>query len=129
MYRRLTSRARFACRVDPITRYSAGQLFHAEAYMISLQINGRDVLAQERIAGVGLNIAWQISRLLKKSSFKQQARDVLRRLSHIKPHSATKRSYIVPDEDPVEHRGIQELGKDIILFSQSNKDSDLNFMP
>lgn len=57
-----------------------------------------------------------------------QARDLLRRLQKTKlPSSQKQRSYIVPDTDPVEHRGIQTLEEDII-FGSDNKDPDLSFM-
>lgn len=91
-------------------------------------MNGRNVLVQERIPGVGLNIAWQYISGPQKASFKQQARDILRQLHKIKsPASNKRRSYIVPDPDPVDHRGIQDLERNII-FSDSNDDPDLNFM-
>ena len=41
------------------------------------------------------------------------------------PHPS--RSYVVPDADPVDHRGIQELERDLI-FSDQNKDRDLSLM-
>lgn len=92
------------------------------------QINGRDVLVQERIPGVGLNVAWQYLSQRQKHSFKEQARELLRQMTNLKPPSGCKaRSYIVHDPDPKQHRGIQELEFDII-FSNSNKDSDLSFM-
>jgi hypothetical protein len=37
------------------------------------------------------------------------------------------RSYVVPDPDPVDHRGIQELERDII-FADDNIDPDCSFM-
>ena len=83
---------------------------------------------QERIPGVGLNIAWQYISQSQKYSFKQQARDVLQKLrSAAPPAEITRRSYVVPDPDPVEHRGIQELEREI-LFAEDNEDSDLGFM-
>ncbi|KAF2498662.1 hypothetical protein BU16DRAFT_579751 [Lophium mytilinum] len=92
------------------------------------KIKGRNVLVQERIPGVGLNVAWQYITQAQKASFKQQARDVLRLLASIQPPSPhASRSYVVPDADPVEHRGIQELERDII-FSDHNKDLDLSLM-
>ncbi|KAL9079031.1 MAG: hypothetical protein Q9157_002046 [Trypethelium eluteriae] len=92
------------------------------------KINGRYVLVQERIPGVGLNIAWQYIPQSQKVSFKQQARGLLRQLHQIKSPTALKRpSYVVPDLDPVSHRGIQELERNII-FSASNDDPDLSFM-
>ncbi|KAI1262694.1 hypothetical protein F5Y18DRAFT_397021 [Xylariaceae sp. FL1019] len=92
------------------------------------KINGRDILVQERIAGVGLNIAWQYISAAQKQAFKEEARSNLRRLSEVKPpSSSTTRSYIVDDADPKAHRGIQELEYDII-FSEDNHDTDLSFM-
>ena len=83
---------------------------------------------QERIPGVGLNISWQYISQPQKASFKRQARDLLRHLHTIKPpRPQQSRSYVVPDPDPVEHRGIQELEKDII-FSADNDDPDLSFL-
>ncbi|KAF1994626.1 hypothetical protein P154DRAFT_526969 [Amniculicola lignicola CBS 123094] len=90
------------------------------------KIEGRNVLVQERIPGVGLNIAWQYISNTQKASFKQQARGVLRLLASIQPPSP-HRSYVVPDTDPVEHRGIQELERDLI-FSGHNKDLDFSLM-
>ncbi|KAJ3565087.1 hypothetical protein NPX13_g7621 [Xylaria arbuscula] len=93
------------------------------------KINGRDVLVQERIAGVGLNIAWQYLSTAQKGAFKEEARGILRRLSDVKPPSSstTIRSYIVDDADPKAHRGIQELEYDLI-FSKDNRDPDLSLM-
>ncbi|QPG94031.1 hypothetical protein C2857_004216 [Epichloe festucae Fl1] len=92
------------------------------------KINGRDVLVQERIAGVGLNIAWQYIPAAQKQLFKEEARDILRSMSKVKtPSSSTTRSYIVEDADPQAHRGIQELEYDII-FGEDNRDPDHSFM-
>ncbi|KAI1321393.1 hypothetical protein F5Y16DRAFT_405211 [Xylariaceae sp. FL0255] len=92
------------------------------------KIKGRQVLVQERIAGVGLNIAWQYISAEQKQRFKEEARDILRSLSEVKPPSScTTRSYIVGDADPKAHRGIQELEYNII-FSEDNRDLDLSFM-
>ena len=77
---------------------------------------------------MGLNIAWQYISSTQKALFKQQARSILQQLHSVKPPPSHKsRSYIVPDADPVQHRGIQELERDII-FSASNDDSDMSFM-
>ncbi|KAI1778856.1 kinase-like domain-containing protein [Hypoxylon cercidicola] len=91
------------------------------------KINGRDVFVQERIPGVSLNIAWQYISQSQKASFKEQARQMLQKLRTITPpNEITRRSYIVPDPDPVHHRGIQEVEKEIIFADE--KDSDLSFM-
>jgi hypothetical protein len=90
------------------------------------KINGRPVLVQERIPGVGLTVAWQYLSQTENESFKEQARAVLEQLRTIKPPAHQGRSYVVPDPDPVSHRGIQELEQDI-LFSEDN-DSDLGLM-
>lgn len=82
---------------------------------------------QERIPGVGLNIAWQYISQSQKFAFKQQARAILLQLHAVKPppmHSSP--SYVVPDADPVAHRGIQTLERGI-LFSSDSHDPDLGF--
>ncbi|OBS20334.1 hypothetical protein FPOA_06706 [Fusarium poae] len=92
------------------------------------KIDGRDVLVQERIAGVGLNIAWQYISAEQKQDFKDQARDVLRSMSNaLPPDPSATRSYIVEDLDPRTHRGIQELEYNLI-FSEDNSDPDHSFM-
>lgn len=92
------------------------------------QINGRDIFVQERIPGVGLNIAWQYISQSQKASFKEQARQMLQKLRTITPsREVGRRSYIVPDPDPVQHRGIQEVEEEIIT-SDDGKDPDLSFM-
>ncbi|KAF1852168.1 uncharacterized protein K460DRAFT_299988 [Cucurbitaria berberidis CBS 394.84] len=91
------------------------------------KINERDVFVQKRIPGVGLNIAWQYISQSQKSSFKQQVREILQKLRTISPAEISRRSYVVPDPDPVEHRGIQELEREII-FAEDNKDPELSFM-
>ncbi|KAJ8118486.1 hypothetical protein ONZ43_g3980 [Nemania bipapillata] len=92
------------------------------------KINGRDVFVQERIAGVGLNIAWQYITQSQKASFKEQARQMLQKLRTVTPSSEVSyRSYIISDPDPVHHRDIQQVEKDII-FADSKEDPDLSFM-
>ncbi|KAI1130224.1 kinase-like domain-containing protein [Nemania abortiva] len=92
------------------------------------KINGRDVLVQERIPGVGLNVAWQYISQSQKVSFKEQARQMLQKLRTITPPSEIScRSYIVPDPDPVQHRGIQDIEKEII-FADNEEDTDFGFM-
>ncbi|KAH8723178.1 hypothetical protein GQ44DRAFT_710720 [Phaeosphaeriaceae sp. PMI808] len=44
------------------------------------KVNERDVFVQERIPGVGLKIAWQYLSQPQKSSFKQQAQEILQTL-------------------------------------------------
>ncbi|KAI1504569.1 hypothetical protein F5X99DRAFT_19141 [Biscogniauxia marginata] len=92
------------------------------------KINGRDVFVQERIPGVGLNIAWQYISQSQKACFKEQARQMLQKLRTITPPSeVSSRSYVISDPDPVHHRGIQQAEKEILLADNEN-DSDLSFM-
>ncbi|KAF4982960.1 hypothetical protein FZEAL_1530 [Fusarium zealandicum] len=113
--------------------YFAGKVFTQLSYKYkrlahSPQINDGDVLVQQRIPGVGLNIAKQYLDLDAMESFKQQAPAVLRTLHKIRPSSAQSfRSYIVPAPDPVESRRIRQQEADII-FSEANADTDLGFM-
>ncbi|KAK3299891.1 kinase-like domain-containing protein [Chaetomium fimeti] len=91
------------------------------------KIDKHQVFVQERIPGVGLNIAWQYISKEQKKSFKNQAREVLRRLQSIPSPAGQSRSYAVPDPNPVKNKGIQELEEQII-FSKQNADSDIGFM-
>ncbi|KAF4630360.1 hypothetical protein G7Y89_g7776 [Cudoniella acicularis] len=95
-----------------------------EIYFAS-KINERNVLVQSRIPGVGLNIAWQYLTPAKKASFKSQARRLVTLMHKLRsPFPAP--SYVVPDMDPVTHRGIQNLEHQI-LFTLSERD-DLGFV-
>ncbi|KAF4470515.1 PHD transcription factor [Fusarium albosuccineum] len=89
------------------------------------KIHGRDVLVQQRIPGVGLNIAKQYLSSEEMGSFKEQARVILRTLRDIE--APTSRSYIVPAPDPVKNRRIRQEEADII-FSDANTDTDFCFM-
>lgn len=84
------------------------------------KIHGRSVLVQERIPGVGLNVAWRYLPAPAKLSFKEQAREVLRALHAMRaaPDHAQcggRPGYVVADPDPVTNRGIQPLERDILL--------------
>ncbi|KAJ8132175.1 hypothetical protein O1611_g1447 [Lasiodiplodia mahajangana] len=93
-----------------------------------LKINERDVFVQERIPGIGLDVAWQYISELQKASCKEQARQMLQKLRTITPpREINGRSYVVPDPEPVEHRGIQEIEKEII-FADNGNDTDISFM-
>ncbi|KPM40300.1 hypothetical protein AK830_g6274 [Neonectria ditissima] len=86
------------------------------------KIKGHPVFIQERIPGVGLNIAWQYISQSQKQDFKDQARQILRQLSQAKPPPEQDcPSYVIPDSDPVQHRGIQILEKNM-LFSEDDQD-------
>lgn len=43
------------------------------------------------------------------------------------PAESSQRSYVVPDPDSVDHRGIQEIERDI-LFAERNEDPNMGFM-
>ncbi|KAI1179270.1 hypothetical protein F4777DRAFT_575300 [Nemania sp. FL0916] len=92
------------------------------------KINGGHVFVQERIPGVGLNVAWPYLSPSQKASFMEQARQMLQKLRTITPSSKlSSRSYIIPDPDPMQHRGIQELEENII-FSENQDDPDFSLM-
>ncbi|KAK2593259.1 hypothetical protein QQS21_009024 [Conoideocrella luteorostrata] len=96
------------------------------------KLNGRCVLVQERIPGVGLNVAWQYLSSQEKESFKDQARDILQKLHTVKLPANTESgpSYVVPDPDPMSNRGIQRLERDIIFSTHAvaGKQLDRSFM-
>lgn len=81
---------------------------------------------QERLPGVALAIAWEYLSQFQKASFKQQTQDYLRRIHTIKSPYPQRRSYIVPDSDPIEHRGILPLEENLMFGS--NDDEDTSFM-
>ncbi|KAF9768448.1 hypothetical protein IL306_014268 [Fusarium sp. DS 682] len=79
------------------------------------KINGRDVLVQERIPGVGLNIAWQYISAAQKQRFKEEART--------RPDPTSLKTRILKSIEA----SIRELEYDII-FGENNRDPDLSFM-
>lgn len=92
------------------------------------QINGRQVLVQERLPGVGLSVAWPYLSGSQRKSFKEQARKILHQLHTIKPTEKLQaRSHVVPDPNILSNGRINPLEGDI-LFSDSNDDPDISFM-
>ncbi|KAL1857452.1 hypothetical protein VTK73DRAFT_8091 [Phialemonium thermophilum] len=92
------------------------------------KIHGRQVLVQERIHGVGLNVAWPYLSWDQRQAFKEQARDLLRRLRTLGPTDGRRaRSHVVPDPHILTNGRILDLEKEI-LFSGANADADLAFM-
>lgn len=86
------------------------------------------MLVQERLPGVGLNVAWLYLSQVQKESFKQQARGILRQLHTIKPadrHLA--RCHVVQDPNISTNGRIHPLERDI-LFSNTNIDPDISLM-
>ncbi|KAI1913848.1 hypothetical protein LOZ12_002069 [Ophidiomyces ophidiicola] len=78
-----------------------------------------DVLVQSRIPGVGLNVAWQYLTTAEKHSFKSQARGFLRQISSL-PSPFSGPSYILPDPDPITHRGIRKLEASLLFGGTGN---------
>ncbi|PGH09162.1 hypothetical protein GX51_00916 [Blastomyces parvus] len=92
------------------------------------KINGRQVLVQERLPGVGLSVAWPYLSRGQKKSYKEQARKILRQLHTIKPTEKLQgRSHVVPDPNILSNGRINPLEGDI-LFSGTNYDPDMSFM-
>ncbi|KAI9783098.1 MAG: hypothetical protein M1839_004267 [Geoglossum umbratile] len=91
------------------------------------KINDRQVLVQERIPGVGLNVAWPHLSQGQRESFKQQAREILRQLHTIKPTDERRtRCYIVQDPNILTNGRILPPEGDI-LFSDTNINLDMSF--
>jgi len=85
------------------------------------------VLVQERLPGVGLNVAWPYLSQGQKECFKQQAREILRQLHTIKPTDGRRaRGHVVRDPAILTNGRIRPLEGDI-LFSDANTDPDLSF--
>ncbi|KAI2617024.1 kinase-like domain-containing protein [Hypomontagnella submonticulosa] len=92
------------------------------------KINGRQVLVQERLPGVGMNVAWPYLSQDQRESFKQQAGNILRQLHTIKPPDRRRtRKHVVQDPSILTNGRINPL-EAVILFSDTNIDSDLSFM-
>ncbi|OOQ89622.1 hypothetical protein PEBR_07652 [Penicillium brasilianum] len=92
------------------------------------KINGRQVLIQERIPGVGLSVARPYLSKDQKMSYKEQARQILRQLHTIKPPEELQaRSHVTPDPNILNNGRINPLEGDI-LFSGTNQDPDMSFM-
>jgi Phosphotransferase enzyme family len=85
------------------------------------------VLVQERIPGVGLNVAWLYLSQGQRESFKQQAREILQQLQTIKPTDERRtRCYIVQDPNILTNSRVRPLEGDI-LFSDTNINLDMSF--
>ncbi|KAJ2988966.1 hypothetical protein NUW58_g3709 [Xylaria curta] len=92
------------------------------------KINSHQVLVQERLAGVGLNVAYPYLSEDQKAAFKQQAREILRKLHTIKPDGEQRgRFHVVRDPNILENGRIGPLERDI-LFSDANADPDTSLM-
>ncbi|KAI0181358.1 kinase-like domain-containing protein [Hypoxylon sp. FL1284] len=92
------------------------------------KIDGCQVLVQERLPGVGLNVAWPYLSQAQRESFKQQIREILRQLHTIKPPGGLHvRRHVVQDPNILTNGRIHSLEEDI-LFSETNVDPDMSFM-
>ncbi|KAI1303326.1 kinase-like domain-containing protein [Xylaria venustula] len=93
------------------------------------KITDLPIIIQERIPGVGLNVAWPYLSSKQKAAFKQQARQILRRLHAIKPTAGQHQGHqhVVPDPNILTSRRINPLEKDI-LFGTPRNDTDVGFM-
>lgn len=92
------------------------------------QIQDRQVLVQERLPGVGLNVARPYLSADQKESFKKQARQILRLLHTIKPTDGRQsRGHVVQDPAIRTNGRINPLEGEI-LFSDINDDPDIGFM-
>jgi hypothetical protein len=86
------------------------------------------VLIQERLPGVGLNVAWPYLSQSQKDSFKQQAREILSQLHTVRPANGRRaRGHVVCDPNILTNGRIRPLEADI-LFSDANIDPDMGFM-
>lgn len=113
----------FAGKVLALSRFLVTSLS-----LTHLQINGRQVLVQERLPGVSLAVAWPYLSQGQRVEFKQQARNILRQLHAVKPTDGRlARSHVVPDPNILSNGRIHPLEGDI-LFSDTNDDPDMGFM-
>ncbi|KAJ5404002.1 hypothetical protein N7509_003873 [Penicillium cosmopolitanum] len=92
------------------------------------KINGRQVLVQERLPGVGLSVAWPYLSKDQRESYKKQAREILHQLHTLKPtENLQTRSHIVSDPNILVNSRINPLEGEI-LFSSDNHNPDISFM-
>ena len=90
------------------------------------RLNGRQVLVQERLAGVGLNVAWPYLSPEQRQSFKEQTRTVLQQLYTVKPESsALLPSHVVPDPDILTNGRIGALEASILFPGGAATDATL----
>src|SRR5438045_4972909 len=77
-------------------------------------------MIHSRVEGVALCVAWPYLSRARKSSFKEQAKEIVSALLTIKKSP----QYVVPDPDPVTNKAISHEEYDI-LFCEGN--SELGF--
>ena len=84
---------------------------------------------QERLAGVSSGVAVPYLSESQRAAFKQQAREILRKLHTQKPPDDERRDrhYVVQDPHILENGRIRPLEKEI-LFSNTTVDPDLSLM-
>ncbi|KAI0537405.1 hypothetical protein GGR58DRAFT_502239 [Xylaria digitata] len=89
----------------------------------SVIINGRQVLVQERLAGVALNVAFPYLSEGQRAAFKQQAREILGKLHTIKPEGGQRgRFHVVQDPNILDNGRIGPLERDPVLRRQLDND-------
>lgn len=85
------------------------------------------MLVQERIPGVGLNVAWPYLSENQKQSFKTQAREILRQLHAVKPRDGRQiQDYVVLDPNILTNGRVRPVEADILFAS--DVEGDLGFM-
>ncbi|OBT74384.1 hypothetical protein VF21_06822 [Pseudogymnoascus sp. 05NY08] len=86
------------------------------------KVNGRQVLVQERLPGVGMNVAWPYLSQGQREAFKRQAREILRQLHAVKPTDGREtRSYVVQDPNILSNGRINELEGSILFPIENDK--------
>lgn len=111
-----------------LARYLLLLIIYRAQRLIFPQIDGRQVLVQERLPGVGLSVAWPYLSRAEKESYKEQARKIIHQLHTIKPAEKLQaRSYVVPDPNILCNGRINQLEREI-FFSGTNYDPDMSFM-
>ncbi|EPE07220.1 phd transcription factor [Ophiostoma piceae UAMH 11346] len=86
---------------------------------------GALVLVQERLASVGLNVAWPYLSPEQRQSFKEQTRTVLQQLYTVKPaSSALLPGFVVPDPNILTNDRIWELEASILFPGEAETDAN-----
>lgn len=100
-----------------------------QQYYLTGQIHGRPVLIQQRLPGVGLNVALAYLSHSRKQSFKSQARAIIRQLQAVKSpnnRQPSARDYIMPDPNIMTNGRLNPREADLVF--SANLDQDLRFM-
>ncbi|EFW20381.1 hypothetical protein D8B26_003229 [Coccidioides posadasii str. Silveira] len=92
-------------------------------YYLRTKLRGRDILVRSRIPGVSLEVAWPSLNTDQKASFKEETRDIVRRIHRIKPNEL-RASYVVDSSSPDESTGLRQDERNILFGDSTAEDGN-----